>query len=358
MNAADWLVLLGTIVGIAAYGVWRTRDVRSLSTYMRGNASTGWGTIGLSVMATQASAITYLSIPGQGFESGISFVQNYFGLPLALIIVCAVFLPMYHRLNVYTAYEFLGRRFDEKTRLLGAGLFLLQRGLAAGVTIYAPAIIISTVLGWRLDLVIVFTGLLVIVYTVTGGSEAVALTHRWQMAVISAGMLTAMVVLVLRLPDGLGLAGAANVAGALGRLQAVDFSLDPSRRYTVWTGVFGGLFLSLSYFGTDQSQVQRYIAGGSLREGRLGLMFNAVLKIPMQFVILSLGAFLFVFYQFVPHPVFFNEAEWRRHARDARFQAIEAEHATAVEQSQSAIRAWLRARASENRALEDRKSVV
>ena len=348
MNVADWVVLLGTIVGIAAYGAWRTRHVRSLNTYLRGNVSNGWGTIGLSVMATQASAITFLSLPGQGFESGIGFVQNYFGLPLALIVVCAVFLPMYRRLNVYTAYEFLGQRFDQKTRLLGAGLFLLQRGLAAGVTIYAPAIIISTVLGWPLNLVIVFSGLLVIVYTVTGGSEAVALTHKWQMAVISAGMVTALVVLVLRLPDGLGFFDAAHVAGALGKLQAVDFSLDPSRRYTVWTGVFGGLFLSLSYFGTDQSQVQRYIGGASLREGRLGLMFNAVLKIPMQFVILLLGALLFVFYQFAPHPVFFNQAEWRRHAQDGRFHAIEAEHATAVAQSQSAIRAWLLARTSDD----------
>jgi len=352
VNAADWAVLLGTTVGIAAYGFWRTRHVRSLNTYMRGDAAIGWGTIGLSVMATQASAITFLSIPGQGFESGIGFVQNYFGLPLALIIVCAVFLPMYRRLNVYTAYQFLGQRFDEKTRLLGAGLFLLQRGLAAGVTIYAPAIIISTVLGWRLDLVVVFTGLLVLVYTVTGGSEAVALTHRWQVAVIWAGMVTAMIVLLLRLPAGLGFMGAAHVAGALGKLQAVDFSLDPSRRYTVWTGVFGGLFLSLSYFGTDQSQVQRYIAGPSLRAGRLGLMFNAVLKIPMQFVILVLGAFLFVFYQFVPPPVFFNQAEWRRHAQDGRFRAIEAEHASAVAQSQSAIRGWLEARASDDTARE------
>jgi solute:Na+ symporter, SSS family len=352
VNVADWVVLLGTIVGIAAYGSWRTRHVRSLNTYLRGNPSTGWGTIGLSVMATQASAITFLSIPGQGFESGIGFVQNYFGLPLALIIVCAVFLPIYRRLNVYTAYEFLGQRFDEKTRLLGAGLFLLQRGLAAGVTIYAPAIIISTVLGWPLDLVIVFTGLLVIVYTVTGGSEAVALTHKWQMAVISAGMVTAMVVLLLRLPDGLGLTGAAHLAGALGKLQAVDFSLDPSRRYTVWTGVFGGLFLSLSYFGTDQSQVQRYIGGASLREGRLGLMFNAILKIPMQFVILLLGALLFVFYQFAPHPVFFNQAEWRRHAQDGRFRDLEAQHASAVAQSQSAIRAWLVARTSDDAARE------
>jgi solute:Na+ symporter, SSS family len=355
VNGADWVVLLGTIVGIAAYGSWRTRHVRSLNTYLKGSQSTGWGTIGLSVMATQASAITFLSIPGQGFESGIGFVQNYFGLPLALIIVCAVFLPMYRRLGVYTAYEFLGRRFDRKTRLLGAGLFLLQRGLAAGVTIYAPAIILSTVLGWRLDLIIVFTGLLVIIYTVTGGSEAVSLTHKWQMAVISAGMVTALAVLLARLPDGLGFNGAAHVAGALGKLRAVDFSFDPSRRYTLWTGLFGGLFLSLAYFGTDQSQVQRYIGGASLREGRLGLMFNALLKIPMQFLILLLGALLFVFYQFTSPPVFFNQAEWRRYAHEAgdgTFVAIEAHHAAAAAANQAAIRAWLQARASDDAARE------
>jgi len=349
VNLVDWVVLLGTMLGIAAYGSWRTRHIRSLNTYLKGRQSTGWATIGLSVMATQASAITFLSIPGQGFESGIGFVQNYFGLPLALIIVCVVFLPIYRRLGVYTAYEFLGRRFDGKTRLLCAGLFLLQRGFAAGVTIYAPAIILSTVLGWRLDLVIVLTGLLVIVYTVTGGSEAVNLTQKWQMAVIFGGMATAAFILLNRLPEGLGFAGAAHVAGALGKLQAVDVSVDPSRRYTLWTGLLGGLFLSLSYFGTDQSQVQRYIAGASLRESRLGLMFNALLKIPMQFLILLLGALLFVFYQFDHPPVFFNQAEWRRHAQGAaaeRFHALEERHAAATAGSQAAIRAWVDARAS------------
>jgi Na+/proline symporter len=355
VNLLDWVVLVGTMVGIAAYGTWRTRDIRSLNTYLKGRTSTGWGTIGVSVMATQASAITFLSIPGQGFESGIGFVQNYFGLPLALIIVCAVFLPVYRRLDVYTAYEFLGRRFDEKTRLLGAGLFLLQRGLATGVTIYAPAIILSTVLGWRLDLVIVFTGVLVIVYTVTGGSEAVGLTHKWQMAVIFGGMVTAFVVLLVKLPADLGFNGAAHVAGALGKLNAVDVSLDPSRRYTLWTGLFGGLFLSLSYFGTDQSQVQRYIGGASLREGRLGLMFNALLKIPMQFVILLLGALLFVFYQFEAPPLFFNRAEWERHAEGPaapRLRELEAQYAAAAGDTQVAIRAWLEARASASAAAE------
>lgn len=347
MNSFDWIVLLGTMVGIAGYGVWRTRNVDSLTNYLKGSQTSGWGTIGLSVMATQASAITFLSIPGQGFESGIGFVQNYFGLPLALIIICVVFLPIYRKLGVYTAYEYLGQRFDGKTRLLGAGLFLLQRGLSAGVTIYAPAIILSTVLGWRLDLTIISTGLLVIVYTVTGGSEAVSLTQKWQMAVIFGGMVTAFFVLIAKLPEGLGFSGAAHIAGAMGKLQAVDFSFDPDKRYTLWTGLFGGLFLSLSYFGTDQSQVQRYIGGSSLREGRLGLMFNALLKIPMQFFILLLGALVFVFYQFQAAPVFFNQAEWRHHAEGenaSKFRAIEERHARAHDLRQEKIRTWIAAR--------------
>jgi solute:Na+ symporter, SSS family len=347
MNLLDWIVLLGTMVGIAAYGAWHTRHTDHLDTYLKGSRSMRWGTIGISVMATQASAITFLSIPGQGFESGIGFVQNYFGLPLALIIVCAVFLPIYRRLGVYTAYEFLGRRFDAKTRLLGAWLFLLQRGLAAGVTIYAPAIILSTVLGWRLDLTILGTGLLVIVYTVTGGSVAVSLTQKWQMTIIFGGMITAFLILIARLPPGLGLGGAAHVAGAMGKLQAVDFSLSPDKRYTLWTGIFGGLFLSLSYFGTDQSQVQRYIGGAALREGRLGLMFNALLKIPMQFSILLLGALLFVFYQFQPAPVFYNRVEWQHYAsgpNGSTFQALEEKHAVRHAEESEKIRAWLAAR--------------
>jgi Na+/proline symporter len=347
MNALDWIILLGTMIGIAAYGAWRTRHTNHLDTYLKGNKSTQWGTIGISVMATQASAITFLSIPGQGFESGIGFVQNYFGLPLALIVVCAVFLPIYRRLGVYTAYEYLGRRFDSKTRLLSAGLFLVQRGLATGVTIYAPAIILSAVLGWRLDLTIICTGLLVIIYTVTGGSAAVNLTQKWQMAVIFGGMVTAFIVLLLKLPPGLGFGGAAHVAGAMGKLNAVDFSLNPDRRYTIWTGLLGGFFLSLSYFGTDQSQVQRYIGGAALREGRLGLMFNALLKIPMQFFILLLGALVFVFYQFEQPPVFFNQAEWRQHEQGAdgtKFRALDEKFNAAFAENQSKIHAWLAVR--------------
>ena len=351
MNALDWMVLLGTMLGIAAYGTWRTRHTDNLNTYLKGNRTTKWGTIGLSVMATQASTITYLSLPGQAYESGMAFIQNYFGLPLALIIVCAVFLPIYRKLGVYTAYEYLGRRFDAKTRLLGASLFLLQRGIQCGITIYAPAIILSTVLGWQLELTIVFTGLIVIVYTVTGGSAAVNLTQKWQMAVIFGGMVTAFVVLLAKLPPD-----ATRIAGAMGKLQAVDFTPDLERRYTLWSGLLGGLFLSLSYFGTDQSQVQRYIGGAALREGRLGLMFNAVFKIPMQFFIVLLGALLFVFYQFQPGtPVFFNQTEWRRHltgAEGPKFRAIEADYAGVHAQRAAAARAWADARQEGDPAVE------
>ncbi len=351
MTTLDWIVLLGTMLGIAAYGTWRTRHTDNLNTYLKGNRNTGWVTIGLSVMATQASTITYLSLPGQAYENGIAFIQNYFGLPLALILVCAVFLPIYRHLGVYTAYEYLGKRFDQKTRLLGASLFLLQRGIQSGITIYAPAIILSTVLGWRLDLTIVFTGLLAIVYTVTGGSAAVNLTQRWQMAVIFGGMITAFVVLVRKLPDD-----AFHIAGAMDKLHAVDYTPDLKARYTFWSGILGGFFLSLSYFGTDQSQVQRYIGGAALREGRLGLMFNALLKIPMQFFIVILGALLFVFYQFQPNtPVVFNQTHWQRQVAGPEgdaFRALEQKHASLHAEKQEKIRAWVAARDSADSARE------
>jgi SSS family solute:Na+ symporter len=339
MSLLDWIVLLGTIIGIAAYGAWRTRHTDHLDTYLKGSRTTGWFTIGLSVAATQASTITYLSLPGQAYENGIAFIQNYFGLPLALILVCAVFLPIYRKLGVYTAYEYLGQRFDRKTRLFGAGVFLLQRGLQSGITIYAPAIILSTVLGWRLDFIIVGIGLVAIVYTVTGGSAAVNLTQKWQMAVIFGGMITAFVILLTKLPDH-----ATAIAGAMGKLQAVDYTPDPRLRYTIWSGVLGGFFLSLSYFGTDQSQVQRYIGGSALREGRLGLMFNAVLKIPMQFFIVMLGALLFVFYQFQPDtPLVFNRAAWQQQVngpQGAEFRAFEEKHVVLHTNKLAKIKAW------------------
>ncbi len=354
MNLLDFVVLIGSMLGIAVYGMWRTRRHRNLSHYLKGDERVGWLTIGISVAATQASAITFISTPGQGYESGLDFVQNYFGMPLALILVAAVFLPIYRRLNVYTAYEYLGHRFDTKTRLLGAALFLLQRGLAAGITIYAPAIILSTVLGWRLDLTIILSGLLVIIYTVTGGSQAVSLTQKYQMAIIFGGMIIAFVLLLMKLPTDLS--DAFTVAGGFKKLEAVSFSVDLHRRYTFWTGVLGGLFLSLSYFGTDQSQVQRYLSGSSLRESRLGLMFNAVLKIPMQFFILLLGVMVFVFYQFEQPPVFFNQAAWHQavqHDSGGKLRALEQQFTATSAQKEQLIHEWLDAKHAGDRQAEE-----
>ncbi len=308
MSALDWFTLLATVIGIVAYGLWTTRRHHSPADYLRGGSDLKWGTIGLSVMATQASAITFLSTPGQGYERGLAFVQNYLGLPIALIIISAVFVPIYYRLRVTTAYEFLGQRFDQKTRTLGAALFLVQRGLAAGITIYAPAIIVSTILKWPLSPTIILTGALVILYTVTGGTRTVSLTQKYQMLVILVGMTIAFGYVVHGLPDDVSLGDAFHLAGMNDRLGAISFSLDPGERYTIWTGLIGGTFLALSYFGTDQSQVQRYLAGSSAAASRLGLLFNAILKVPMQFAILLLGVLLFVFYLYTPPPIFFNEA--------------------------------------------------
>jgi Na+/proline symporter len=355
VNAVDYVILVGTMLGIAAYAIWSTRGHHDLRAYLKGAGETKWFTIGLSVMATQASAITFLSTPGQGYESGLGFVQNYFGAPLALIIIAAVFLPIYRRLKVYTAYEYLGHRFDPKTRLLGACLFLLQRGLGAGITIYAPAIVLSTVMGWRLDVTIVCSGLLVVLYTVAGGCDAVSLTQKYQIGVIFAGMLAAFFVLLAKLPPGLGVRDSLAVAGGFQRLNAVDFSLNADRRYTIWTGTLGGMFLALSYFGTDQSQVQRYLCGASLRESRLGLMFNALFKIPMQFFILLLGVLIFVFYQFERPPVFFNRAAWNYHVAHGsavRLHALESDFNTAHAEERQQLQAWLDARHSGNRAAE------
>ncbi len=261
MNALDFVVLIGSMLGIAGFGIWRTRGRRTLDSYLRGSGRTPWFTIGLSVMATQASAITFLSTPGQGYLGGLSFVQIYFGVPLALIIIAIFFLPAFQKLNVYTAYEFLGKRFDGKTRLLGAGLFLLQRALGAGLTIYAPAIVLTTVFGWSLNLTIICTGLLVILYTVMGGSDAVTVTQKYQIAIIFAGMITAFCLLVLKLPSGLNFTDTLKLAGGFHKLNAVNFSTDIHERYTFWSGLLGGTFLMLSYFVTDQSQVQRYLSG-------------------------------------------------------------------------------------------------
>jgi Na+/proline symporter len=308
MNTLDFMVLGGTLLFIVIYGVWKTIGQRNMESYLLGDRSMKWGAIGLSVMATQASAITFLSTPGQAYESGMGFVQNYFGLPLALIVVSAVFIPLYYRLKVYTAYEFLESRFDLKTRFLGALLFLIQRGMAAGITIYAPSIILSTILGWDLNWTIIITGVLVIIYTVSGGTKAVSITQKQQMAVIMGGMFVAFAIVLWYISQHVNFTGALHIAGALNKLNAVDFKLDFEERYNVWSGITGGFFLALSYFGTDQSQVQRYLGGQNVTESRMGLMFNALLKIPMQFFILFVGVMVYVFYIFHQPPVHFKEA--------------------------------------------------
>jgi SSS family transporter len=304
----DWLVLIGTTAFIVGWGIWRTRGTSTVEGYLRAGYELRWPTVALSVMATQASAITFLSVPGQAYEDGMRFVQFYFGLPLATVIISAFFIPIYYRLKVYTAYEYLESRFDLKTRLLGAFLFLIQRGLASGITIYAPAIILSAILGWPLEPIIVAIGGVVILYTVTGGAKAVAQTQKQQMVVMLGGMVVAGLVILWRLPEQVSLGQAVDVAGAFGRMNVVSFDFNLQDRYTFWSGITGGLFLSLSYFGTDQSQVGRYLAGRSVTESRLGLLFNGILKIPMQFMILFVGILVFVFYQFTAPPLLFNDS--------------------------------------------------
>ena len=307
LNWLDWLVLSVTIFFIVSYGVYKTRKMDTgVKDYIKGGNDTKWWTIGLSVMATQASAITFLSTPGQAFHSGMGFVQFYFGLPIAMIIICLVFIPIYYKLNVYTAYEYLESRFDLKTRSLAAFLFLIQRGLAAGITIYAPAIILSYVLGWDLITLNIIIGLLVIFYTVSGGTKAVNVTQKQQMIIIFSGMITAFYLIMHFMPDGITFKKALEIVGASDKMKVIDFSFDLNNKYTVWTGFLGGTFLMLSYFGTDQSQVQRYLSGKSLRESQLGLLFNGLLKVPMQFFILLTGVMVFVFYQFNASPLNFN----------------------------------------------------
>lgn len=314
MTFIDWTIMLGTLVAIVGYGVWKTRNVSSVQSYLLGDKDLPWWTIGLSVMATQASAITFLSTPGQAYESGMGFAQFYIGLPVAMVILCIFVLPIYYRLNIYTAYEYLEGRFNVGTRTLTSILFLIQRGLAAGITIYAPAIILSSILNWPLNNTIFFIGLIVIFYTVFGGTKAVSVTQKQQMIVILSGMFIAAGVVIYKLPPDIGFNDALSIAGKTGKLDVISFEFDPSSRYNFWSGMLGGVFLFLSYFGTDQSQVQRYLSGKSLRESRLGLLFNGIFKVPMQFLVLFVGILVFVFFQFQQPPIHFNEANLERMA--------------------------------------------
>jgi solute:Na+ symporter, SSS family len=333
VRAIDWGVLIASLVFIVAYGVWKGRRNRNLDDYILADRSLKWYTIAFSIMATQASAITFISTPGQAYVDGMRFVQFYLGLPVGMVILSITAVPIYHRLKVYTAYEYLEGRFDLKTRALAGGLFLIQRGLAAGLTIFAPALILSIILGWNLYVTNLVIGVLVIIYTASGGTKAVSWTNFHQLVIAMSGMFAAFVVILLHLPADISFTEALGVAGKLGKLNTIDFSFDWQNRYNFWSGLIGGMFLQLSYFGTDQSQVQRYLTGRSVTESRLGLLFNGMVKIPMQFFILLVGAMVFVFYQFYTPPLFFNSVEAakvRSGGYAAEWSELESRHETAA----------------------------
>ena len=306
MEILDWIVLTFTLFFIVVYGVVKTKGSATVKDYLLDNNETPWFTIGVSVMATQASAITFLSTPGQAYHDGMGFVQFYFGLPLAMIVIAYTFIPIYHRLKVFTAYEYLEQRFNVQTRTLASILFLIQRGLGTGITIYAPSIILSAVLGWNLTLLNIIIGILVIIYTVSGGTKAVNVTQKQQMFVIMSGMFITFFVILAHLPEDVDFSNVLHIAGANGKMDILDFSYNPETRYTFWSGITGGFFLMLSYFGTDQSQVGRYLSGKSIKESQMGLIMNGILKVPMQFFILLTGVLVFVFFQFNDAPLHFN----------------------------------------------------
>lgn len=306
MQLFDWIVLIVTLLFIVIYGVWKTKGSKNVEDFILGNNETPWYTVGLSVMATQASAITFLSTPGQAYHDGMGFLQFYFGLPIAMVVICVTFIPIYHKYKVFTAYEYLEKRFDLKTRSLAAILFLVQRGLGTGLTIYAPAIILSALLGWNLTIMNIIIGVLVIIYTFSGGTKAVNVTQKQQMFVIMSGMIITFFLILHYLPNDMTFTSALHIAGANDKMNIVNFSFDPEEKYTFWSGITGGFFLALAYFGTDQSQVGRYLSGKSVRESQMGLIMNGLLKVPMQFFILLTGVMVFVFFQFNPVPLNFN----------------------------------------------------
>ena len=306
MQLFDWIVLIVTLLFIVIYGVWKTKGSKNVEDYILGSNETPWYTVGLSVMATQASAITFLSTPGQAYHDGMGFLQFYFGLPIAMVVICVTFIPIYHKYKVFTAYEYLEKRFDLKTRSLAAILFLVQRGMGTGLTIYAPAIILSALLGWNLTAMNIMIGVLVIIYTFSGGTKAVNVTQKQQMFVIMSGMLITFFLILHYLPNDMTFTSALHIAGANDKMNIVDFSFNPEEKYTVWSGITGGFFLALAYFGTDQSQVGRYLSGKSVKESQMGLIMNGLLKVPMQFLILLTGVMVFVFFQFNPVPLNFN----------------------------------------------------
>ncbi len=349
MRLLDWLVLAGSLLFIVCYGVFRSRHQKGMEGYLLASRDMPWWAVALSIMATQASAITFLSTPGQAFSDGMRFVQFYFGLPVAMVVLSVTAVPIFHKLKVFTAYEYLEKRFDLKTRALAAFLFLIQRGLAAGLTIYAPAVVLSVLLGWSISVTTFLTGALVVIYTASGGAKAVNETQLQQMIVILAGMGMALAVILRLLPREVSFVESVAVAGALGRLNVIDFSFDWNNRYNFWSGLIGGFFLALSYFGTDQSQVGRYLTGRSVAQSRLGLLFNGLAKVPMQFVILFVGAMVFAFYQFVMPPVFFNPVEVgsvKNGPLKPEFSQLEERHRAAFEERRTAVDGFIAARRS------------
>ncbi|HKG12957.1 MAG TPA: hypothetical protein VKB12_06445 [Pyrinomonadaceae bacterium] len=344
MRPLDWAVLLAALAGIVVYGLWKGRRSRDLDDFLVADRRMRWHHVALSIMATQASAVTFLATPGQAYADGMRFVQVYIGLPVAMVVLSATAVPVYHRLKVYTAYEYLEGRFDLKTRTLAALLFLALRGLSTGVSLYAPSLILSVIMGWDIRVVIFIIGGAVMLYASTGGARAVDNTNFLQFLIIMGGMVVAFLTIVRLLPADVSFLEAAHVAGKLGRLNAVDFSFDIKNQYNFWSGLVGGCFLALAYFGTDQSQVQRYLTGESVAQSRLGLLFNGLVKVPMQFFILFLGATVFAFYQFTQPPVFFNPAQAER-ARTGvhgeQFRAIESDYAAAFEEKQRAARGYI-----------------
>ncbi|TWI19421.1 sodium:solute symporter [Sphingobacterium siyangense] len=340
MSTADWIVLFLTLLVIVLYGVYKSRGIKNIDGYLLGNRSLPWYHVGLSVMATQASAITFLSAPGLAYSSGMSFVQFYFGLPLAMIVLCITFVPIFHKLKVFTAYEFLEKRFDVKTRGLTAILFLVQRGISTGITIFAPALIISTILHIDLTWTTLAIGSFVVIYTTYGGTKAVSHTQLLQMSIIFGSLLVAGILVIHLLPESIGLSKALHIAGKSGKTNALDFTFDLNNNYTLWTGLIGGFFLQLSYFGTDQSQVGRYLTGASIKESRMGLIMNGLLKIPMQFAILLIGVLVFAYYQFHQPPIFFNQVEIKKlkeskYAPD--YQLLEQKHSELFKTRESVV---------------------
>ncbi|MGD1044446.1 MAG: sodium:solute symporter [Bacteroidota bacterium] len=346
MRQLDWIVLATTLLFIVLYGMWKGRGSRNIKGFLLADRSMKWYTVALAIMATQASAITFASTPGQAYVDGMRFVQFYFGLPIAMVILCITVVPIFHKLGVYTAYEYLEKRFDAKTRVLTTLIFLVSRGLAAGITIYAPSLILSVMLGMDIRITSVIIGGLVIIYTTSGGVKAVNYTDFFQLIIVMAGMCIALGVALSLLPKEISFTDALSVSAVMGKLNTIDFSLDFSNRYNIWSGIIGGMFVALAYFGTDQSQVQRYLTGESVTQSRLALLFNGLAKVPMQFFILFIGVMVFVFFQFVQPPLIFNPVEAGKVKSGERaqdYQQLEKKHNDLFQKKSEEIKAYLQA---------------